>query len=159
MLLGSRPPSICIPPWAGNSLPLCQGSLGHKPPSSSGFDSRAPVASLVRSTVPLDLLQKLLLPPPPAARPPQTEVPAALPEEVANVPQGRRSPRGPPPPSHWRSSVPVGRCAVQAIHSSERCGGWPPPVLQRRSVARVATTSGAVAASVASPLLLRRVAC
>ena len=43
---------------------------------------------------------------PAAARPPQTEVPAAPPEEVASIPQGRRSPRGPPSPSHWRSSVP-----------------------------------------------------
>ena len=50
------------------------------------------------------------------------------------------------PPSHWLSSVPVGRCAARATHSSERCGGWPPPVLQRRCVAHVATTSAVVAA-------------
>ena len=62
-------------------------------------------------------------------RPPQTEVRAAPPEEVASVPQGRRSTRGPPPPSHLRSSVPVGappRSAAQATHSSERCGGDAP---------------------------------
>ena len=74
-------------------------------------------------------------------------------------PWGVSTAREPPPPLHWRSSVPVGRCAAQATHSSEHCGGWPPPVLQRRSVARVATTSGAVAASVASRLLPRKVAC
>ena len=56
----------------------------------------------------------------------------------------------------WRSSVPVMRCAAQATHSSERCGGWPAPVLQRRSVPLVATTSGAVAAFSALPRRFHR---
>ena len=61
-----------------------------------------------------------------AARSPQTEGPAA-------PPAAERRARAPPPPSHWRSSVPVGQSTAQATPTG--CGEWPPPVLQRRSVA------------------------
>ena len=62
-MLSSRPPSVCIPPWAGGDLPLRRSSLGQPPPSSSDFDTTGRVASLPRGPVPLDLLHKLLLPP------------------------------------------------------------------------------------------------
>ena len=76
---------------------------------------------------------------PPAARPPQTEAPAAPPEEVASVPVGRRTLRGPPPPPlpwPWQSCVPLGRCGGSllpgpwrrsSVHTASFCTVAPLP--------------------------------
>ena len=80
-----------------------------------------------------------------SAAPGQRDCQAAPPEVVSSVPVGRRARRAPPPPRRLRcpSSVPVGRRTSPAPHHG--CDEGLRTAQPRRSSARVAATSGAVA--------------